>query len=155
MVPSIRPLTTFLLSVMLALGHAPAWLHVASCDHDVCSHRDCGHGGCEHGESILVASHHHAGCCHSHGADDWHQSASDHDAFAEIVLSPNSNSSPHESHACWICQSLASPVGLVNGGGFHVESTNAIVLEFPRCDSADVEPSHTLPPLRGPPAISV
>ena len=90
-VRSIRHCLVATLCICASLGHAPAWLHVASCEDclpkmaveiDEESGAGCGHCGCTHHSSDLPL-----------------------DRPSDRPLEP------HDSEACSVCQSLACPVG--------------------------------------------
>ncbi|WP_404305627.1 DUF2946 family protein [Neorhodopirellula lusitana] len=96
-----RPLVASLLCSLIVIGHAPAWLHVATCESE--SHA---HVMDSASDTVFVCSH---GCHHHATAPD--ASSSDAD---ETVPASHDSSSPHEhdSSTCGICQSLAAPVGV-------------------------------------------
>ncbi|WP_390895602.1 DUF2946 family protein [Stieleria tagensis] len=83
----IRPVLAAILCVVAALGHAPAWLHVAGC-------HDCAPIAAEPDSSCGNSC-----CLHHHGADE-----SKRDGESPEV--------PHDSDSCAVCQSLACPVGV-------------------------------------------
>ncbi len=101
MISLIRPLLSSLLCGVIAFGHAPAWLHVATCDSNSHSHALASPTVTSPTEPASVCSH---GCYHhvaevneSETASHSHESHSDHQ---------------HDSDNCVICQSLASPTGV-------------------------------------------
>lgn len=109
-----RPLITAVLCCLVACGHAPAWLHVATCGE--ASGTDLG--------GYAIGGGHHACCHHSNpfaGRVDSKVSAgSRHDVSAHASQSRSaSESSPcsgrpageHSGDDCVICQSLMSAVG--------------------------------------------
>ncbi|WP_037246300.1 hypothetical protein [Rhodopirellula baltica] len=171
MIPSIRPFTTFLLSVTLLLGHAPAWLHVATCNHDVCHHGHCdhgyvsdghsAHGNAESGNGELLPPKHpdafattddtHQRCCHLHGCTETQPASPQGESIATPVVLVKDAPSQHDSHSCWICQSLAAPVGLIDHDQAIIACEWIEFVSWPICHSADVDPSISWPPLRGPP----
>jgi hypothetical protein len=90
-----RPFLSTILCCVIACGHAPAWLHVATCD---------GHA---HAKSIVLsekagASAH---CCHHHH-DDEPQSSTQPDTKGD------GSNHEHDSGSCLICQSLANALGV-------------------------------------------
>ncbi|PHQ34749.1 hypothetical protein CEE69_12750 [Rhodopirellula bahusiensis] len=156
MVPSIRPLTTFLLSFTLLLGHAPAWLHVATCDHGASGHAGCdhGHSACQHNGNVHECCADDHGC-HSQACEETASSACSQDSLANATEFEGESHSPHDSHSCWICQSLAAPGGFVDQDQASITCEWIEFAAWPTCLSADVDPSISWPPLRGPPAIRV
>ncbi|EMI28095.1 MAG: hypothetical protein CMM00_15885 [Rhodopirellula sp.] len=171
MIPSIRPFTTFLLSVTLLLGHAPAWLHVATCNHDVCHHGLCdhgpdsaghtAHGNADHGhiaslppefsDAFATKDDTHQQCCHLHGCAETEQASPQKESPAALLEFVKDNRSQHDSHSCWICQSLAAPTGLIDHDQTLITCEWIEFASWPMCPSADVDPSISWPPLRGPP----
>lgn len=169
---SIRPFTTFLLSITLLLGHAPAWLHVATCNHDVCSHGRCDHGhsanhshahgdcGCESDplkETVQwldsLGSHTHDHRSDLHACESATPVSSPPDSLGTSSEYADESHSPHDSHSCWICQSLAAPNGLVDQSQSTINREWIELADWPICDSADAGLSISWPPLRGPPVI--
>ena len=143
---SFRHILGSLLCGLIVLGHAPAWLHVGTCD---------GHG---HALSS-VASEETASVC-SHGCG---HHASHHEAAAPeaAATDPHSHDSPvsddqhqHDSDTCAICQSLAGP------GGVTWDLLVSVPAEFvpqPVFVAAESTLSATLlsiPQPRGPPAVA-
>jgi len=129
-----RPFVISLLVGMAALGHAPAWLHVASCDRETHSSGSdspsiVGRGCCQHAVTVAESQ------PEKTGGKDHHHSHGDHD-----------------SDSCLICQSLALPNGI------------AWQLDLPACFQEHVElinvsgvaapesTSLSIPQPRGPPA---
>lgn len=160
----MRPLLTSVLVAMIVVGHAPAWLHVATCD----SHQHAG------GHQHAVTKSHHAGDGGVHPDDRAHSHdhchGCDGDAASADSLAGRSPSahdsephdsgphdsgphdpSHHDSDSCHVCHSLVAP------GGF-AEATMDVGVVAPVCDtvasaspSFDVRSILSLPPLRGPP----
>lgn len=133
----VRPtLTSILLCCVIALGHAPAWMHVSSC----AGH--CGHASVDRGVCPTEVVH---SCgCHSHGCD----------------VPPHHGEEPgyppaHDSDTCHICQSLAAPVGLVDLSGPTLTSDAVCEFAARRLTSVVAQPSISWPPLRGPPVAGV
>ena len=91
----LRPIVAALLCGILALGHAPAWLHVASCDDHALVDRSA--------ETEPVDQSH---CCHDHGADQSTEAGDE---------SSDDSSNHHDSDRCATCLSLAAPSGLFQG----------------------------------------
>lgn len=91
MTSCVRPLLAALLCSVVVFGHAPAWWHVATCDHPV------------------VADDSHATCSHGHHHDAGSSSSSELDGHVAISAAHHHGS--HDHDACLICQSLISPSG--------------------------------------------
>lgn len=96
----VRPILSSILCCFIACGHAPAWLHVATCD---------GHSHTQvSGPDLTAASSCSFGCHHHHDdkptvvADDGVQIDGDGATHDE-----------HHSENCFVCQSLAGPCGVV------------------------------------------
>ncbi|WP_345321575.1 DUF2946 family protein [Novipirellula rosea] len=100
----VRPVLSSILCCMIAFGHAPAWLHVATCEGH--SHAKA----CVSSDSVSsektepTCSH----CCHHHHDDD--ASATDQDRLR--IAGDDGSHHEHDSDNCLICQSLASPCGV-------------------------------------------
>lgn len=95
----VRPFLSSILCCVIAFGHAPAWLHVATCDDH--SHAKSSVSS-EKAES--TCSH----CCHHHHDDD-------EEAIGQELLRIAGDGGSHHEHDsdnCLICQSLASPCGV-------------------------------------------
>ncbi len=124
---------------MIALGHLPAWLHVATCDQH-------SHVGLVQDAASEATTCSHG--CHHHGDD------------RRVVTDdcvPCEDSQPvhdHDSDSCALCQSLASPVGFV------LVLEQPLALEylgepvFPCADRLPVEASIAIPQPRGPPVVA-
>jgi hypothetical protein len=137
----VRPFVISLLCGMAAIGHAPAWLHVAGCDIE-------SHLQASSEVDAANASDCHHGCCH--------QPADVQSAESERHTDGDSTH-PHGSHdpdTCLICQSLGMP----NGFGWQLESplSNQQLVEL--AIASGVEPPATallsIPQPRGPPALT-
>ncbi|TWU43845.1 hypothetical protein Q31b_13770 [Novipirellula aureliae] len=124
MTSPVRPLLASLLCCVIALGHSPAWLHVATCGcthvdaavslatspgstrHDHCSHC-CGHVENGHVESGPTEN-----------APTENGGVASHDGDQPVAIVSVSSSPAHEhghghdSEACAICHSLASSCGV-------------------------------------------
>jgi hypothetical protein len=134
----VRPFLSSMLCCVIAFGHAPAWLHVATCD--------------DHGSEASFfaklgsATTAHTCGCHGHACDP---SPTDGDTSQES--SPHESKS-HDSDNCAICQSLAAPSGFVSD---HFALPRCgFVFEQSVCRSTNVfaRSAVSWPPLRGPPA---
>lgn len=101
MTSPVRPVLTqsawaILLCCVIALGHAPAWMHVATCG---CTHVD---PAAQLTITSCSTGHDHCSHCCGHVDDD------------DSVLADQDQKSGHEhdSDSCAICQSLASSCGV-------------------------------------------
>ncbi|TWU20664.1 hypothetical protein Pla52o_45430 [Novipirellula galeiformis] len=113
MLSLIRPYVAAVLCSVVALGHAPAWLHVSTCHGDVSCHGDltCVGGAAEEdklqcvslppssepGSTRVSCSH----GCHHH----------DDEPVAETDSSAPQPLEHHDHDRCPICQSLSTPCG--------------------------------------------
>lgn len=138
MTPLVRPLLSSILCCVIAFGHAPAWLHVATCE-DGCgatsvattpeSSVDCSHG------------------CHHHPTES-------------LVATQGETASPppaapaggHDSDTCAVCQSLASSNGVVSLGPTTLAFEYVCEPSFVCADRLPVEASIAIAEPRGPPA---
>ncbi|WP_368861065.1 DUF2946 family protein [Rhodopirellula halodulae] len=92
----VRSVLPILLCSVVALGQAPVWLHVGSCD---------GHASVETAPAANEngsCSH----CCH-------HRDAASRPVEGDDAKQSGSSSSghDHDSHDCFLCQSLGAPTG--------------------------------------------
>ena len=102
MFSSVRTVVASLLCGVAVLGHAPAWVHVAGCDHGSCK------VSAPVGQSCSPGCHHH----HHHAASDEHDS-DEHDSDVNgDSAKGDSSGHHHDSDLCVICQSLAAPTGV-------------------------------------------
>lgn len=102
----VRPIAVNLLCLMAVIGPAPAWLHMAVCDHEK-------HGIVTESSDPERGQHHHD-CCHvspqnadRHGE---HDPSGEHDQPSGEPSHSNRN---HDSDHCFLCQSLGAPNGVV------------------------------------------
>ncbi|WP_404307002.1 hypothetical protein [Neorhodopirellula lusitana] len=168
MFTSFRHLTATLLCALALLGHAPAWLHVATCDEDCCSGQACGVSLVESGTTHLSDS---AALSDSADSAQTHdcafcrrRSATTHDAVSDTQLAEHSaEHAPaehshceheHDSSRCSICQSLAAPIGVS-------PSLDVSPIGLPVCDAAFLPYQRhgysvvlSSPPARGPPVLA-
>lgn len=132
--PMTSPVRSTLMSILccvIALGHAPAWMHVATCDGH-CSYASVENGACGSGVS-------HSCGCHSHGSD---------------ATAKDDRPDPppaHDSDSCHICQSLAAPSGVVDHHCPQLVSDSVCELAVSRLATVYARSSISWPPLRGPP----
>lgn len=94
--PLFRPLLASLLCGTIVLGHAPAWLHVGTCE---------GHGHA----SAAVAPEGSVSACSS---GCMHHASSPAATETGAGLHDSGDHQPHDSDNCVTCQSLASPSGV-------------------------------------------
>ncbi|WP_146522530.1 DUF2946 domain-containing protein [Stieleria varia] len=142
----VRPFVISLLCGMAVFGHAPAWLHVAGCDHE--SHSQV---ASESVPTTSVSCQHH--CCH-------HAASAVEDAAEDVADSgPRNSTSEHSGHShdghdsgsCMICQSLGMPNGIawqLDSPTIHHDSVERIGI------SGVLAPESTslsIPQPRGPP----
>ena len=134
----VRPIAISLLCAMAALGHAPAWLHVAGCDHEKQQLAS--------GASVSEVDDFHPGCCH-HSLQN-----ADRSDEHESSEKPGHSHDGHESESCVICQSLAVP----NGVAWKLDLLSIVLRD---CDFAKIpaivapeSTSLSIPQPRGPPA---
>ncbi|WP_145117146.1 DUF2946 domain-containing protein [Rosistilla oblonga] len=118
-----RPILPSLLCLVVAWGHAPAWLHVATCD---------GHG--HHHAAASVCSH----GCHHHAGDD--SKTSDGESHHQ-----------HDADDCPICQSLASPSGVNWNLDPSLLSDRLVQSSDPILDAVAVAATLSIARPRGPP----
>ena len=94
----IRSSLSSLLCCLIAFGHAPGWLHVATCD---------GHSHAQVAVSIEKAEPNCSHCCEADGRDG---STFDQDS-PPSDNGGGSSQQEHDSDSCLLCHSLASPCG--------------------------------------------
>ncbi|WP_372716677.1 DUF2946 domain-containing protein [Novipirellula sp.] len=114
MLSIIRPFLAAVLCSVIALGHAPAWLHVATCHDGVtCDSGSADGGSAGESKPLCVDLAHadesgsvHAGCSHGcHHHDNEPVTATD-------APDDHQHSPAHHDHdRCLICQSLTAPCG--------------------------------------------
>ncbi len=112
MTSPVRPFLSSVLCCAIALGHAPAWMHVATCD---------GHSHSMVTKNVANPSSGCSHCCHQHHGDGRADDTVAGFAVTEnapVGHSPTRGGGPvgshdeHDSDDCLICQSLASPCGV-------------------------------------------
>ncbi|GAA5505418.1 DUF2946 family protein [Novipirellula caenicola] len=134
----VRPVLSSILCCMIAFGHAPAWLHVATCE-----------GGC--GEVAVsdapstTCSH---GCCH-HSS-----SAADSDKPIEDPDRPAEPADQHDSDTCALCQSLASSIGVVSVSTTTLAPEYVCEFLLVGTDQDPVVAPFSIAKPRGPPALA-
>jgi hypothetical protein len=139
MIPLVRTFAIGLLCGVASLGHAPAWLHVAVCDHG---------GPIESSfssEAAETAECNHT-CCHR---DDEKSEFGPNRSSSET---PGHSHGSHDSDSCLICQSL----GLANGVAWKLDFGPGAqdFSEFitSRAATAPTSSFLSIPHSRGPPA---
>lgn len=158
-VPEIRAVTTdgrnsvtsmtlpqrflsIILCCVMALGYAPAWLHVATCDGHHASER------LAHADSTASC-----GCGHSHE----HGGSGKVDLPSEDSEGTDSEGTPdhgHDSDSCPICQSLSNANGVATKLNMPPVSS---LFSWPISQPSEhifVAPSRSTVQTRGPPAVS-
>ena len=169
--PRFRSFLSPLLGVVLLMGHAPAWLHMGLAGGGCCRSDEVRHAGAPAhcGISSLkvggaaasttpssrvanekIASEPGGCCCHHHVAKRTTQAPVGGSDWIDESLGPDRHH--HDSHHCWICQSVTAPTGV---------SANAVVWmtsvpfegEFVRAhERVCLDETLFLPLSRGPPA---
>ena len=125
---------------MIAFGHAPAWLHVATCED-----------GC--GDAVVAVPDDSVTAC-SHGCRHHASDASDSKATSEESGLPANPADQHDSDTCAVCQSLAASIGVVS------LSATTLAREYVRerlffgADQDPVVASLSIAQPRGPPAVA-
>jgi len=114
-----RPLLTVVLCSVVAFGHAPAWMHVATCGEASGTHLDDNAIGVSH-QSCCKHSNPFAGriglkiSSDRHHGDASHQSQSR--CLAESSPCSSNPAGEHSSDDCVICLSLMSAIGHIELG---------------------------------------
>ncbi len=125
---------------MIAFGHAPAWLHVA---------------GCEHGNHLVEASTYRpqddACCCH-HGHD--HQASEAEEGEPNPASRGHQHPHGHDSDTCAICQSLVAPTGVKLDLDPVVHDEGLVAVAAIAELSAPAPTLRSIPQPRGPPALN-
>ncbi|WP_149752599.1 DUF2946 domain-containing protein [Rubripirellula obstinata] len=133
------------LCALLVLGHAFAWLHVATCKDGACGDIACKATACR----TVVSDH--ACCGHSHH----HGGPADDNAEANPIEGDQSQQPgpPHDSDSCSICLSLATPCAFG-------DASFTLPISEPACQRIvlatrldGIASLLSLPPSRGPPAV--
>ncbi len=135
----IRPFLSSILCCVIAFGHAPVWLHVATCD---------GHSHAEvvekSDDSAKSCSH----CCHYLDVD------TGVDQPSMIARGAGGSHQEHDSDNCLICHSRATPSG-VAWQTFPPVFTGASSLPAPLPgECVFVSASRTIAHPRGPPIVA-
>ncbi len=106
-----RPTLIAVLCSLLALGHGPAYLHVATCDgHRATVDDDSESATTELAISELTGCCSHSCAAHTCSADTRHTSSPVTHASDSA---PDTEHPTHDSEHCVVCQSLALPGGAV------------------------------------------
>ena len=139
----VRPIAVSLLCVVAALGHAPAWLHVASCDHGI------QRGGIQRidlSSSDAVGLDCHHACCPP-------PANTNRSGEQESSGEPGHSDGDHHSESCTVCQSLLVP----NGVGWKLEVIQGVrfdggIANIPAV-AAPESTSLSIAQPRGPPSL--
>lgn len=127
----VRPLLSSILCCMIAFGHLPAWLHVATCGDG------CGNTPVAVAEDTSCSH----GCCHH--SDDSAEPNSLPEAPAD-----------HDSDSCAACQSLASSIGVVSLSETTLAREYVCEPVFARVDRDPIGASFSIAQPRGPPTLA-
>ena len=127
----VRPILSSILCCMIAFGHAPAWLHVATCEVD------CGDTSGVSSDSLTAC-----GCCHHS------------DEPAESSSQPDAPADHHDSDSCAACQSLAGSIGVVSLSETTLAREYVCDLVFVRAEQDPIVASCSIAHPRGPPAVA-
>lgn len=135
----VRPIVISLLCGMVAIGHAPAWLHVAGCDH-------ARHLQIDSEASSIESSGCQHGCCHHVNVE------TNRGAEEPVEEGSNRSHDGHNSGSCVLCQSLGVP----NGVAWQLPTLSVIRAD---CEITEISRSlapesnfRSIPQPRGPPA---
>ncbi|WP_417746867.1 DUF2946 family protein [Rosistilla oblonga] len=131
-----RPILPSLLCLVVAWGHAPAWLHVATCD---------GHG--DHHAAASVCSH----GCHHHAGDLPNAGDLQADESNAAGACDGESHHHHDADDCPICQSLASPSGVNWNLDPQLLSDRLVQSSDPILDAVAVAATLSIARPRGPP----
>lgn len=152
----VRPLLSAVLCCVVAFGHAPAWLHVATCGSggsvvgDRCDSNSGGHCGCKHTNPFADRSASKPSLAPQHTGDP-----------QELPSDADSESSPdsgrpigdHSSDDCVICHSLMSAIGNIDLGPIAgVVQQSFFLASFSPCGVLSEGTCRALH-LRGPPIL--
>lgn len=142
-----RPLLANLLVAIVAIGHAPAWLHVAATPHEKTPHATAHQGipGVHAREQTSVVSRSSCCCAHSQSTD-----------VADGTGNPVDDGSGRSDHDhCVLCQSLFGTVGFVDAGNDDL-CVEPLVTRLVCLDRGMiVSPLRSWVQPRGPPAASL
>lgn len=153
----LRPLLTAVLCCVVAFGHAPAWLHVATCGKAIGVNLD----GCEttggSGHCCCKRSNPFAERIVSKGSRGEHQGSTSQQSPSRSLAEslPDSSQPPgdHSSDDCVICHSLMSAIGNIDLGPIaSVAQQSFFVASFSPCGALSEGTSRALH-LRGPPIL--
>lgn len=158
MTSTFRHAAILLLGAIMALGHAPAWLHVATCHDPTCHDHARGDAGCS--ITTPMSRQANSSCrCDSHDHDHEIAAAGSSSTTPEAPDADGRHShddgTPHNSETCLICQSLAAPCGYPTHLVTPPVSQSVCLAAVPRPIRVDAQRTLLLPPPRGPPAIAV
>lgn len=147
----VRPILSSILCCMIAFGHSPAWLHVATCE-DGCGDATVSDVA-DSNTSIAECSH---GCCHhASNTGDWSDAAaSELDSADDQSDSPVDPSGHHDPDSCAICQSLASSIGIVAVSETNLAPQYVCEILLIGCDQHPTIAFFSSAAPRGPPAVA-
>lgn len=126
-----------ILCCVIAVGYAPAWLHVSTCHDRHASEADSDKAG-----SACLPS-----CSHSH-VNQSHASHDDGPTDTDGHQSPNK----HDSDTCFVCQSLANATGVTLELGSSLEGTSVNQPAFLPDEPIFIGLFLSIAQARGPPA---
>jgi hypothetical protein len=159
-----RPLLTSILCCVLAFGHAPAWLHVVTCD-DHCGHATtAGHAADsdKHTHVCPLQGHQsHPAVTPSTEKPSTEKPSTEKpstekiEQFGQSLNASSGTHTPHNSEGCGICQSLAAPCGFADATFASPASGVSCKTVVLWKQFAEISSQLSLPPLRGPPRSNV
>lgn len=171
--PRFRSFLSPLLGVVLLLGHAPAWLHMGSAGGTCCRSGE-GHRGGEaaHCDASAIsrgdlhkvsgrpvsreketAAQSNACCCHHHPSEQPTEQVEQLVEHGDAKSGSIRVSFPfHDSHHCWICQSITAPNGVSASPAAWLTSIPVECERVPTHDRVYLDETLFLPLSRGPPA---
>jgi len=133
-----------LLCCVLAAGHAPAWLHVLTCESTAHS--------VDPADEVAGAP----ACCsqHSHCSSERGKSERSKSETRATATNASQGSPGHQHHSddCMVCQSLAGPLGVTWEFQQPVATSELCERVVPLTDCQVASVILSLPHLRGPPA---
>ncbi len=143
----VQSLLTSIMCCVIAFGHAPAWLHVATCD-DGCGTALLSNVASPVADAETSVSACPHGCCH-------HAAKVDLSSEAQSPTDlPSKPSDHHDSDTCAVCQSLAGSNGVVSFVCASLALEYLCEPAFICADRAAVEASISIAQPRGPPALA-
>lgn len=141
-----RPIFVSLLCGMALLGQAPAWLHVAGCEHESHAGRTNDDRAASTSKTVSTTTCSH-GCCHHSSRP----TEAEPESGKESGDSGQSQDHEHDSGTCAVCQSLAVPNGIVWQLDFAVNITGQVGLVSISRVRSPGSTGLSIPQPRGPP----